>query len=250
MNELISTTQNESGDIIISGRELHEFLEVRTDYKDWLPRMVEYGFSEGIDFVTVSEIVGAQKRARTYEQKNHHLKLDMAKEISMLQRTEKGKQARQYFLQLEKMWNSPEMVMKRALQYADQKVIELQSKIEEDKHKVFFAEAIEVSPTVVLVKDLATLLKQKGIDTGQVRLYEWLRENGYLCGSKAYWNKPTQRSMDMGLFEVKTHIHTDSSGAPQIKYTPKVTGKGQTYFINKFLGQKNKSVVGATDSKS
>lgn len=249
MNELISTTQNESGDIIISGRELHEFLEVKTAYKDWFPRMCSYGFEEKVDYIaTAQKRATAQGNTTTYM--DHHIKLDMAKEISMIQRTEKGKQARQYFLQLEKMWNSPEMVMKRALEYADRKVIELQSKIERDKHKVFLAEAIEVSPTAILVKDLATLLKQNGIDTGQTRLYEWLRKNNYLCESRAYWNKPTQRSMDMGLFEVKTHIHTDSSGAPQIKYTPKITGKGQTYFINKFLGQKNKSVVGATDSKS
>ena len=243
MNELISTTQNDSGDIIISGRELHEFLEVKTKYQDWFSRMCEYGFTENIDFITQNEPTQKREGSRivTRTLDNHHLKLDMAKEVAMIQRTDKGKQARQYFLQLEKMWNSPEMVMKRALQYADQKVIELQSKIEKDKHKVFLAEAIEVSPTVILVKDLATLLKQKGVDTGQVRLYEWLRGNGYLCESKAYWNKPTQRSMDMGLFEIKTHIHTDSNGAPQIKYTPKVTGKGQTYFINKFLGKQEEN---------
>lgn len=240
MNELISTTQNESGDIIISGRELHEFLEVKTNYSTWFERMSEYGFEQNTDYILLSNFE-KQIGSGGHNKIDHHLKLDMAKEISMLQRTEKGKQARQYFLQLEKMWNSPEMVMKRALQYADQKVIELQSKIEKDKHKVFLAEAIEVSPTVILVKDLATLLKQKGVDTGQVRLYEWLRGNGYLCESKAYWNKPTQRSMDMGLFEIKTHIHTDSNGAPQIKYTPKVTGKGQTYFINKFLGKQEEN---------
>lgn len=236
MNELISTSQNDSGDILVSGRELHEFLESKERYSKWFSRMLEYGFTENVDYTSGQKSTLVNNGAERLLD-DHHLKLDMAKEISMIQRTDKGKQARQYFLQLEKMWNSPEMVMKRALQYADQKVIELQSKIEKDKHKVFLAEAIEISPTVILVKDLAILLKQKGVDTGEVRLYKWLRKNGYLCGSKAYWNKPTQRSMDMGLFEIKTHIHTDSNGAPQIKYTPKVTGKGQTYFINKFLGK-------------
>ena len=238
MNELIKTTNNDAGDIIVSGRELHEFLEISTQYTKWIERMLEYGFAEGIDYVVIYEKVDSQKRLRTYEQSDHHMKLDMAKEISMLQRTEKGKQARQYFLQLEKLWNSPEMVMKRALQFADQKVIELQTKIERDKHKVFFAEAIEISKNAILVKDLATLLKQKGYDTGEIRLYKGLRENGYLCESKAYWNKPTQRSMDMKLFEVQTHIHTDREGIPQTKYTPKVTGKGQMYFLNKFLESK------------
>ena len=244
MNELITTSHNDNGDIIISGRELHKFLEVKTEYKKWFDRMSEYGFVENVDYIVIVKNVddvtafgGVRKIT------DHHLKLDMAKEISMIQRTEKGKQARQYFLQLEKMWNSPEMVMKRALQYADKKVLELQSKIEKDKHKVFLAEAIEVSPTVILIKDLATLLKQKGYDIGATRLFEWMRENGYLCGSKAYWNKPTQRSMDMGLFEIKTHIHTDSNGAPQIKYTPKVTGKGQMYFVNKFLNNKEEKAI-------
>ena len=233
MNELISTLNNEQGDIIVSGRELHEFLGVKTDYKDWFPRMVEYGFIEGLDFISISEKVEAQKRARTYEQKNHHLKIDMAKEISMLQRTEKGKQARQYFLQLEKMWNSPEMVMKRALQFADQKVLELQAKIEADKSKVFFAEAVGSSKNSILVKDLATLLKQNGCDIGQNRLFTWLRENDYLCKAKAFKNKPTQRAMDMKLFEVKEHIHSGNDGEIYTKFTPKVTGKGQVYFIEK-----------------
>ena len=241
MNELISTTQNESGDIIISGRELHEFLESKERYSKWFSRMLEFGFVENVDYTSGQKSTLVNNGAARLLD-NHYLKVDMAKEISMIQRTEKGKQARQYFLQLEKMWNSPEMVMKRALQYADRKVIELQSKIEQDKHKVFFAESIQISKTVILVKDLATLLKQKGYDTGEGRLFKWLRGNGYLCASKAYWNKPTQRSMDMGLFEVSTSTYTDNQGNINISYTPKVTGKGQMYFMNKFLEEREVTV--------
>ncbi|WP_019243681.1 MULTISPECIES: phage antirepressor KilAC domain-containing protein [Bacillus] len=238
MNELIKTSNDKNGDIIISGRELHEFLGVKTRYNDWFERMLAFGFAENVDYITLTQKrVTAQ--GNSVEQYEHHLKLDMAKEISMIQRTEKGKQARQYFLQLEKMWNSPEMVMKRALEYADKKVLELSTKIEEDKPKVFFAEAISVSKTCILVKDLAILLAQKGIEIGQQRLFKWLRENEYLCKSKPFWNKPTQRSMELSLFEVSTHIHTGSDGVPNTKYTPKVTGKGQIYFINKFLEKKN-----------
>lgn len=231
----MNTNQNDNGEIIVSGRELHEFLEVKERYTQWIERMLEYGFSLDVDYVVITEKVRSEKRTRTYDQTDHHIKLDMAKEISMIQRTEKGKKARQYFLQLEKMWNSPEMIMKRALQYADQKVIELNQKIENDKHKVFFAEAIEISKNSILIKDLSVLLKQKGVDIGQNRLFQWLREYGYLCTGKAYHNKPTQRSMDLGLFELSTHIHTGSDGQPYTKHTPKVTGKGQLYFVNKFL---------------
>ncbi|MEF7565035.1 phage antirepressor KilAC domain-containing protein [Bacillus infantis] len=238
MNELISTNQNEQGEIIISGRELHEFLEVKTAYKDWFPRMIEYGFTKQVDYVETIEKVDAQKRARTYEQINHHIKLDMAKEISMIQRTEKGKQARQYFLQLEKMWNSPEMVMKRALEYADKKMLELRTQIELDKPKVVFADAVSASKTSILIGDLAKLLKQNGYNTGQRRLFEELREKGFLIKRKGgEYNSPTQRAMEMGLFEVKETAVTHSDGHVTINKTTKVTGKGQQYFINKFLGK-------------
>ncbi|BAD65389.1 phage anti-repressor protein [Shouchella clausii KSM-K16] len=240
MNELIPTQQNESGNLLVSGRDLHEFLEIKTPYAKWFERMKEYGFVEQVDFI-VTDIFVPNSKGGKQTQVDHHIKIDMAKEISMIQRNEKGKQARQYFLELEKMWNSPEMVMKRALQYADKKVAELQEKIEQDKHKVFFAEAIQVSETAVLVKDLATILKQNGVSIGQNRLFVWLRENGYLCRSKAMHNKPTQKAMELGLFEVSTHVYTGSDGKVHTKYTPKVTGKGQVYFVDKFLNMKKEA---------
>ncbi|PGS83983.1 phage repressor protein/antirepressor Ant [Bacillus cereus] len=106
---------------------------------------------------------------------------------------------------------------------------------------VTFAKAVEVSTSVISVKQLSNQLKQKGIDIGQNRLFEWLRENGYLCKRKGdMYNTPTQYSMDLGLFESQEYIRTNSKGEFETKYTPKVTGKGQLYFINKFLG-KNQS---------
>ncbi|MDD9312690.1 phage antirepressor KilAC domain-containing protein [Cytobacillus firmus] len=235
MNELITTAHNDQGEIIISGRELHEFLEVKTPYKQWFERMTEYGFEGSVDFIALTQkSVTAQGNSISFT--DHHIKLDMAKEIAMLQRTEKGKQARQYFLQIEKMWNSPEMVMKRALEYADRKVIELKQKIETDKPKVIFADAVSASTTSILIGDLAKLLKQNGYDTGQKRLFEELREKGFLIKRKgAEYNSPTQRAMEMGLFEVKETAVTHSDGHVTISKTTKVTGKGQQYFINKFL---------------
>ncbi|MGG3943400.1 phage antirepressor KilAC domain-containing protein [Peribacillus psychrosaccharolyticus] len=236
MNELICTNQNDKGDIIVSARELHEFLKVKEKYTQWIERMLEYGFSVNVDYILISEKVRSEKRARTYEQTDHHIKLDMAKEISMIQRSEKGKQARQYFLQLEKMWNSPEMVMKRALEYADKKVAELKERIALDKPKVLFAEAVEVSQSSILIGELSKLLKQNGIEIGQNRLFEWLRSKGYLIKKKGeMFNLPSQKSMDMGLFEIKKRIVSNPDGSSRTTRTPKVTGKGQIYIINKFL---------------
>ena len=155
----------------------------------------------------------------------------------MIQRNEKGKQARQYFLQVEKAWNSPEMIMKRALQIADRKMIDMQMQIEADKPKVLFAESVSASHTSILVGDLAKIIKQNGYDIGAKRLFEWLRDNGFLIKRKGTdWNMPTQRSMDMELFEIKESTHSNPDGSVRINKTTKVTGKGQIYFINKFIG--------------
>ncbi|SIT91504.1 phage antirepressor KilAC domain-containing protein [Edaphobacillus lindanitolerans] len=118
------------------------------------------------------------------------------------------------------------------------KRIELEEKVKADEKKVFLAEAIQVSENAVLIKDLATVLTQNGVPIGQNRLFKILREKGYLLSSKAYWNKPSQRAMEMKLFEVSTRLHTSSDGSTYLKYTPKVTGRGQLYFINKFLKSK------------
>ena len=127
MNEL-QIVVNENQEQTVSGRELHNFLEIKTQYKDWFPRMCEYGFVEGSDFCSkMSESTGGRPST------DHILKLDMAKELCMLARNEKGKQARQYFLQVEREWNSPEKVMARALQIASKKLTETTKQLEETK---------------------------------------------------------------------------------------------------------------------
>ena len=112
----------------------------------------------------------------------------------------------------------------------------LEAKVEEDKPKVVFAEAVETSHTSILVGELAKLLKQNGVDMGQQRLFQWMRENGFLIARKGTdYNMPTQRSMEMGLFEIKERTISDPAGVTRITKTPKITGRGQTYFINRFL---------------
>lgn len=151
----------------------------------------------------------------------------------MLQRSEKGKQARQYFIQLEKAWNSPEKVMARALQIASDKIKGLQAKIEEDAPAVRFANAITGCDTNILVRDMAKLLKQNGVDTGEKRFYWTLRNDGFLIKGGSDYNMPTQRAMEMGLFFVKeTPRFTKESGI--IDRVTTVTPAGQRYFLNRY----------------
>ncbi|WP_331281357.1 phage antirepressor KilAC domain-containing protein [Paenibacillus sp. FSL R5-0345] len=111
----------------------------------------------------------------------------------------------------------------------------LEEKIEQDKPKVHFAESVEISKDSILIADLAKLLRQKGVDIGEHRLYRFMREEGYLIKSGSEYNKPTQRSMDLGIFEIKTGYRSGTGGVTKLTHTSKVTGKGQIYFINKFL---------------
>lgn len=118
------------------------------------------------------------------------------------------------------------------------KTIEQQTaQIEEMKPHAILGKAITTANTAILVGDYAKILRQNGIDMGQKRLFIWLRENGFLIKRKGSdWNMPTQKSMELGLFEIKESVHIDGNGCNIITKTPKITGKGQQYFINKFLG--------------
>lgn len=231
MNELIKVITNENDEQLVSARELHDFLEVTERYSSWFERMLKYGFVEGTDYIGC-KVFNALARQTLQD---HALKLDMAKEISMIQRSEKGKQARQYFLQVEKAWNNPEMVVQRALQIQTRKVEALQLENAELKPKALFADAVRGSTNSCLIKDLALMLNQNGINIGQNRLFAYMRKHKYLGSGKGHYNKPTQKSMDKDLFEYREHFHTNSSGEVEVRFTPLVTGKGQEYFVNEFL---------------
>lgn len=234
MNDLIKINYENDRPTVL-GRDLHRMLEVNSNYTTWFRRMCEYGFTENADYLTCfpnleREIHGGQNK------QDHQLTIEMAKEICMLQRSEKGKQIRQYFIEVESQFNTPELVMARALKMADRQMKKLQNKLETDKPKVIFADAVISSKQSMLIGELAKLLKQNGIEIGQNRLFSWLRENGYLIRRKgSNYNMPTQRSMDKHLFEIKETAITHSDGHISISRTPKVTGRGQQYFINIFL---------------
>lgn len=237
MNELLKVNYDNDR-ITLSARELHKFLGVTERFGNWFERMNQYGFQESIDYLG-RKVFNTQAHQ---ELQDYEITLDMAKEIAMIQRSDKGKEVRQYFLELERRWNSPEAVMNRALEYSRKQVKALmeekQGLIEENKElkpKALFADAVSASNESILIGQLAKLIRQNGYEIGQNRLFEWMRENGYLIKKGERYNQPTQKSMDLGLFEVKERTITNPDGSTRITLTTKVTGKGQVYFINKFL---------------
>ena len=234
MNELINIKTTETGEPTVLGRELHEFLGVTTRYNDWFPRMAEYGFIEGKDFYSfLSKTSETGGRPST----DHLLTIDMAKELAMIQRTERGKQARQYFIQVEKDYNSPEKIMARALRIAEKELSTLKLDVERMKPKEIFADSVASSHTSILIGELAKILKANGHETGQKRLFETLRQDGFLIKRKGSdFNMPTQKSMELGLMEIKETTINNADGSIRLNKTTKVTGKGQIYFVNRYCG--------------
>lgn len=237
MNEDEMMIVNEEGRI--SARELHEKLGIKSTFRVWIKRTIEYGFTEGIDYIR--ELQACNTRGGVQEVADYMLSLDMAKHICMLQRSEKGQQMRQYFIDLEKAWNTPEQIMARALKMADRTINslkvecrELKAENEQLKPRADFANKLIGSKDCILIGELAKLLKQNGVETGQNRLFEWMRNNGYLIKQRGdSYNLPTQRSIEMGLFKIKKNVLTRLDGSIKVTATTKVTGKGQEYFFNK-----------------
>ena len=236
MNKLINITLNENHEPVVSARDLHKGLEVSKRFSAWFEQNSKL-FIENEEFTSVPKgtpVIGGNGNIQYLD--DFALTIDMAKQLAMMSRTDKGKEVRKYFIQVEKDFNSPEKIMARALLLADKKVHQLEAQIEADKPKVLFADAVSASHSSILVGDLAKLISQNGFKIGANRLFAWLRENGYLIKRKGCdWNMPTQKSMELGLFEIKETTITHADGHISISKTVKVTGKGQQYFINKFL---------------
>ena len=239
MDEIIKINY-ESDTPTVSARELHEGLEIKTKFTMWFERMAEYGFSENADYKTCFPNLGSENHGGQ-NMVDYEISIDMAKQICMIQRSEKGKQYRQYFLDLEKAWNTPEQVMARALKIANTEIEKLKSDnraliedTERMKPKEIFADAVSASEMSILVGELAKMISQNGYKIGQNRLFAWLRDNGYLMKGGSSKNMPTQKSMEQKLFEIKETTISNPDGSIRINRTPKVTGKGQVYFVNKF----------------
>lgn len=240
----------ESEQPTVSARELHEGLEINTKFTTWFERMCEYGFSEGNEFFPK---VGKTSEQGGRPSIDYQISIDMAKQICMIQRTDKGKQYRQYFIDLEKAWNTPEQVMARALKIANNEIDKLKAEnkvliadTERMKPKEIFADAVESSRTSILIGDMAKLICQNGHEIGQNRLFEWMRQNDYLIKSGGSKNMPTQKAMEQKLFEVKERTVVNPDGSVRITRTTLVTGKGQIHFINKFARMKAEIIAEIT----
>lgn len=230
MQELIKINYD-TEQLTVSARELHEKLNIETPFKKWIDRMCEYGFEESKDFWTkMSESTGGRPSTE------YDLTIDMAKQICMIQRTPEGRECRQYFIDLEKAWNTPELVMARGLKAAQKMIADQDKIIERMRPKEIFADAVATSKQSILIGQLAKLICQNGHEIGQKRLFKWMRENGYLMKSGSDYNMPMQRYVEQGLFEIKESSIANPDGSTRLTRTTKVTGKGQQYFINKFLG--------------
>ena len=224
-NEIIKVNY-ENDRPTVSARELHQFLEVLTPFDKWFPRMCEYGFSEGTDYATFlsDRIDGKAGKPRQDAQ----LTLDMAKELCMIQRTDRGKQARQYFIEIEKRWNDPDALMARALKMADVKIKKLECTIEQQKPLVEFATQVTNSKDTIDIGQLAKVVHDEHIKIGRNKLFEWLRNKKMLRDN----NEPYQSYIDNKYFKViETTKHT--TYGDKIFTKTLVTGKGQAYIVEK-----------------
>ena len=232
MNELITITTNEVGEPSVLGRELHEFLGVKTLYKDWFPRMVEYGFTEGKDFNPLKNeqvrFEGNREVAR--ELTDHLLTIDMAKEICMIQRTEVGKQARQYFIQVEKDYNSPEKIMARALRIAEKELstLRLETKVQaqqiaELQPKATYYDLILQCPSLLSVTEIA---KDYGLSAKG--LNKILHDNGIQYSQSGVWFLYA-KYQDKGYTSTKTQNYNRPDGTQGSRVHTYWTQKGRLF---------------------
>lgn len=227
MEELIKVNED---NMTVSARDLHEKLQIGTRFNDWFPRMCEYGFTEGIDFYSnLSKTTETGGRPSI----DYDISIDMAKQLCMIQRTEIGKKYRQYFLDLEKAWNTPEQVMARALKLADQTIDAMKANIrhlslenEAMKPKAEFFDAVTDSKDAIPMADVAKVLDM-GI--GRNKLFEFLREKGILMSD----NRPYQRFIDAGYFRVVEQKYDKGYGETGINIKTLVFQKGVDYIRRK-----------------
>jgi len=246
MEEIIKIEER-NGQQAVNARELHQFLESNQRFADWIKNRIEkYEFVENQDFEVFHNFMKNPNGGRpTIE---YALSLNMAKELCMVENNERGRQARRYFIECERKLkeqstlNVPKTFYEALMLAAQQQkqIEEQQKRLTEQEPKVNFADAMIASSTSCLVGELAKVITQNGYEIGQNRLFKWLRDNGYLGKWGERKNIPLQQYVEQGLFQLKKSTWQDNNNVTHTSTTVKVTGKGQQYFINKFLNNKNK----------
>lgn len=233
MNELIKINYDNPEKPVVSGRELHEALGIKTAYKDWFPRMCEYGFTENSDFLTVAQKrATAQGNFTTYN--DHMLTIPMAKELCMIQRTDIGRKFRQYFISVEEAWNSPEMVMQRALSIANERVKALQLSVSQltvdnqimQPKAEYFDELVD-RRLLTNFRDTA-----KELHIGQKEFIQFLLDHKYVYRDRKSKLKPYMPYVEDGLFELKEFTNTKTGFTDtQTFITPKGKETFRLFFI-------------------
>ena len=234
MNELIKITEKD-GQQLVSARELHKGLELTTRFSKWVDQNFSM-FVEDIDFTSVTGVTVVNNGAKR-ELQDYALTVSMAKELSMMSQTPQGQTFRRYFIMIEDKWNSPMEVVKRGYTFLMDENKQLKLENEQMKAPAMLGQAVSGSDDSISVGNFAKVLRQRGIKTGQNRLFDWLRTHGYLIAMGKRYNSPTQRAMELGIMEVRETVITTNHGS-KTRFTPLITGKGQQYFANKFLKSK------------
>lgn len=237
MNDLIKiskTTINGSEVNSVNSRDIYEYLEINSQYANWIQRAIEkYDFEENNDFNIFVK--------PTNNQKDYIVTMDMAKELCMVSNTEKGKEVRKYFIEVEKENNKPltiEQLLQENVKVIGQlqdKVITLQNKVTEDKPKVLLANTLMSSENTLDVELFSkALYDETGIKLGRNKLFQWFREKGFLNAK----NRPYQQFIDRGYFKLKegTYIN-QTTQEPQIYFQLRITTKGQMYFTNRLTDE-------------
>lgn len=248
--EALLPISNNNGSQAVNARDLHAFLGIGRDFTNWMKDQIERcDLAENQDYEVFAQNGENSKGGRP--SKEYALSIGAAKEISMMSQSEKGKTARRYFIACEEKLKSlpkrelsrKELALMVIQQEEEKERLMLENKaqqeiIESQKPAVVFTSAVQAAVNSCLIGELAKILKQNGVDMGEKRLFKWLREKKYLGSHGERYNIPNQEYIERGYFELKKGTRSGENGVMHTTITPKVTGKGQVYFVNKFLSMK------------
>lgn len=240
-NELIKIETTDAGEQRVNARDLYEALGIKKRFSKWFEQYQDM-YVEGSDFLDVPG--GTPKttgKGRVQYVDNYSLSVDMAKHIAMMTKTDKGNQIRDYFIQVEKIFNSPEMMMARSLDYANTKLIGYEQRIAELEPLAQVGQIMEGSKDSMGVSAFAKVLnKEYGIKIGERKLYQWFRDNGWVCNTNkgGNYNLPTSKALDFGYMEVKETLYTYKMVSNNhISRTTMITPKGHNYFVKKIVNE-------------
>lgn len=234
MNELFPIKYSDIDEPKVSARELHKALEIEKRFSAWFETNSQ-GFIENEDYSRAYLKVRANRYGGEQELEDYDLSVDMAKHICLMSRTDKGKQCRQYLIDLEKAWNTPEQVMARALKIANKSIEDLKIKITEQKPLVDFAVHVSQSKDTIDIGEMAKVAKDEHINIGRNRMFDWLKEKKILMSN----NTPYQTYIDRGYFDV-VEVKKDTSYGARVFPKTVITGKGQIWIIEKLRAEYQK----------